>query len=373
MTYAVIGVVAGIVALAALGLLLAGSHRARKASEERMTRALGEMGKRMETLSRELKVALERVQGETLRSRIAAELGTTLELDEILSRTADATASIDGVDAAVVHAGAPDGGASVAARGVPIERAEAQAISGPPDGSSVRAVALSYHYRDGVEPEQPLRTGIAIPFDAGGAPGFVAVYSRAEDGPIGPDGFGTLETIAEHAGVAIENARRFEEARREADLDSLTGLQNRRTFHESLTREVVQAQGRNRKLTVCLLDVDDFGRINESSGLLGGDAVLVNVAARIRDGKRQPDVAFRVGGDSFAVILPESGRIEAEGLFARVQALLRRNPPEDAPRISLSGGIAELEPGDDSVSMFERAAAALQRAKAGGKQTAASG
>ena len=82
-----------------------------------MTRALTEMGKRMEILSRELKAALDRVQGDTLRSRIVAELGTTLELDEILSRTADATASIDGVDATVVHAGGPDGASTVAARG----------------------------------------------------------------------------------------------------------------------------------------------------------------------------------------------------------------------------------------------------------------
>jgi diguanylate cyclase (GGDEF)-like protein len=339
-----------------------------------MTRALGEMGQRMETLSRELKAALERVQGETLRSRIVAELGTTLELDEILSRTADATASIDGVDAAVVHAGAADGPPTVAARGVPLEHAEAQAVSGPPDGASVRAVALSYHYREGAEPDDALRTGIAIPFETAGAPpGFLAVYSRTEDGPIAPAGFGTLETIAEHAGVAIANARRFEEARRQADLDSLTGLQNRRTFHEALTREVTRARGHNRKLTVCLLDIDDFGRVNESSGLAAGDSVLVDIAGRIREGKRPADVACRIGGDSFAVILPDSGRIEAEGLYARVQAMLRRQAPAGAPGISLSGGIAELEPDDDSVSLFARASAALQRAKAGGKQTAASG
>ena len=86
---------------------------------------------------------------------------------------------------------------------------------------------------------------------------------------------------------------------------------------------------------------------------------------------RTADVACRIGGDEFAVILPESSRIDAEGLFARVVATIRRQPPSHAPNLCLSGGIAELEADDDAVSLFERADAALYRAKAHGKGTAA--
>ena len=71
------------------------------------------------------------------------------------------------------------------------------------------------------------------------------------------------------------------------------------------------------------------------------------------------------------MILPDAGRIEGEGLYARVQATLRRRRPRRRPAVSLSAGIAELKPDDDGVSLFERAERALQRAKEAGKGTAA--
>ena len=85
----------------------------------------------------------------------------------------------------------------------------------------------------------------------------------------------------------------------------------------------------------------------------------------LRETLRPDDLAYRSGGDEFAAILPDAGRIEGEALYARVQATLRRRPDSAVRAVSLSAGIAELKPDDDGVSLFERAERALQRAKAG--------
>ena len=84
-------------------------------------------------------------------------------------------------------------------------------------------------------------------------------------------------------GPAIENARRFREARQQADLDALTGLHNRRYFHETLAREIARAHRYNRRLALIVFDLDDFKAINDRIGHLAGDAVLAEVAERVRE------------------------------------------------------------------------------------------
>src|SRR5207253_8367861 len=123
-----------------------------------------------------------------------------------------------------------------------------------------------------------------------------------------------LEDLARRAGPAIENARRFREARQLADLDALTGLHNRRYFHETLAREVSRAQRYNRRLALLALDLDNLKAINDRLGHLAGDGVLAEVANRIRDVVRSADIACRVGGDEVAVILPESAMADAKQL-----------------------------------------------------------
>ena len=113
-------------------------------------------------------------------------------------------------------------------------------------------------------------------------------------------------------GIARQLAQARDEARRNrllADLDGLTGLHNRRYFHEMLAREVARAQRYRRKLALVVFDLDDFKSINDRIGHLAGDAVLAETARRARGVVRSADIACRVGGDEFAVLLPEaSGR-----------------------------------------------------------------
>jgi diguanylate cyclase (GGDEF)-like protein len=97
--------------------------------------------------------------------------------------------------------------------------------------------------------------------------------------------------------------------------------------------------------------------------------VLAEAAERVLDVVRSADVACRVGGDEFAVILPESSLPDADQLYTRLEQALSVRPVAQAGRLHLSAGVAELRPDDDAISFFERADEALYRAKGSGKGT----
>ena len=151
-----------------------------------------------------------------------------------------------------------------------------------------------------------------------------------------------------------------------ADLDALTGLHNYRYFHETLAREVARAHRYERKLALVVFDIDDFKAVNDRIGHLAGDSVLAEAAERVRSVVRGADIACRVGGDEFAVVLPESTVADAESLYRRLQAALNNWRSGDQ-QLQLSAGIAELEPDDDAAIFFKRADAALYKAKNSGK------
>ena len=177
-----------------------------------------------------------------------------------------------------------------------------------------------------------------------------------------------LEELAKRAGPAIENARRFREARKLADLDALTGLHNRRYFHETLAREVARAQRYSRQLALIVFDLDDFKAINDRIGHLSGDAVLAETAERVRDVVRSADIACRVGGDEFAVILPESSTADADQLYHRLRGAVSSRPVGQAGRLFLSAGIAELLAGrrsDELLRAGRRGALPRQGARQG--------
>jgi diguanylate cyclase (GGDEF)-like protein len=140
-------------------------------------------------------------------------------------------------------------------------------------------------------------------------------------------------------------------------------------LHETLAREVARAQRYKRSLALVVFDLDDFTAINDRIGHLAGDSVLAEAAERVLDVVRSADVACRVGGDEFAVILPESSLPDADQLYTRLEQALSVRPVAQAGRLHLSAGVAELRPDDDAISFFERADEALYRAKGSGKGT----
>ena len=380
MTTALVGLGAALVTLGLVLLVVLVARRGRAADEPEGTTELAlavrELNSRMDGLFRELTQALERSQDGERRSRHLGELAGSIDLDEVLTRVLEAAGATPGADAALV-AIAGTGGVSkpiVATLGLSAEEAERQAIAGPPDGRQVRSVAITYDYPEpsngDVESHagDPVRSGLAVPLPGEtGTIGMLTVFTRSTSRSFSSEDRRDLEELAERAGPAIENARRFREARQLADLDALTGLHNRRFFHDTLAREVARAHRYDRRLALIIFDLDDFKAINDRIGHLAGDAVLADAADVVRSVVRSADIACRVGGDEFAVILPESGMQEAEQLYSRLQEALEQRPIGEAGRIRLSAGVAELAQGDDSRAFFERADDALYGAKEAGK------
>ena len=379
MTTALVAVGAALVTLGLVLVFLLLTRRPRRAPAEEtgeLALAVRELNTRMEGLARELTQALERSHEGERRSRHFGELAGSIDLDEVLTRVLEAAGATPGADAALVTVSGA-GGANkpiVATLGLSTEEAERQAITGPPDGRQVRSVAISYEYPEPTNGDveshagDPIRSGLAVPLPGeAGTVGMLTIFSRSPAGAFGNDARRDLEELADRAGPAIENARRFREARQLADLDALTGLHNRRFFHDTLAREVARAHRYERRLALIIFDLDDFKAINDRIGHLAGDAVLADAADVIRSVVRSADIACRVGGDEFAVILPESGMPEAEQLYARLQTALQQKPIGDAGHIRISAGVAELTKDDDSRAFFERADDALYGAKESGK------
>jgi diguanylate cyclase (GGDEF)-like protein len=360
-----LGTVAALLAVA-LAAVVVRSRRRERGTERRVWALVSDLNARMKRMMGELFEALERAQEEGRRNRLLDGLGGSIDLDEVLSRTLEAAGTTPGADAALVSIGGDE--PIVTSAGLSTEEAERQVISGPPDGREARAISMAYQYPPTLEAEGLVHSGLAVPVPgASGAIGFVAVYSRAPAHRFDEAQIRRLEELVQRAGPAIENARRFREARQLADLDALTGLHNRRYFHETLDREVARAQRYGRRLALLVLDVDDFKAINDRIGHLSGDGVLAEAAGRVRDVVRTADIACRVGGDEFAVVLPESAAADAEQLYRRVQGAVSARAIGQAGRLSLTAGIAELLPEDDPTSFFERADDALYRAKGMGK------
>jgi diguanylate cyclase (GGDEF)-like protein len=357
---------AAVVLLVALVVVLLRGRRRGRSSEQQVLQLVSELNERMESMVRELSESLERAQEEGRRNRFLGELGASIDLDEVLARTLEAAGAVPGVDAALVSIRDAGEKPIVATTGLSAEEAQRQVISGPPSGQEARAISITYRYPAALEAADVVHSGLAVPV-SGDAAGFIAVYSRSATHRFEEETIRELEELAKRAGPAIENARRFREARQLADLDALTGLHNRRYFHETLAREVARAQRYGRQLALIIFDLDDFKAINDRIGHLSGDAVLAETAERVRDVVRSADIACRVGGDEFAVILPESTAADADQLYHRLHGAVSSRPVGQAGRLLLSAGIAELQADDDPTAFFERADKALYRAKELGK------
>jgi diguanylate cyclase (GGDEF)-like protein len=372
-TDVLIGISAGLGALVVLlVVLLLMRWRTASSADERVADVVASLNSRMDELGRELAVALERAEEEGRRSRILGDLVGSLDLDEVLARILEAAGKLRGVDAALVMLPDPHGGKPVVATlGLSVEEAERHAIAGPPDGRLARSITMTYTYPElehASGDDQPtINGGLAVPLPGDGPSGYLTIFTRSPEHSFEEEDVQELEALALRAAPAIENARRFREARQLADLDALTGLHNRRFFHETLGREVARAHRYQRKLALIVFDLDDFKEINDRIGHLAGDAVLAEAAERVRDVVRSADIACRVGGDEFAVILPEASLEDADQLYRRIQHNVSARPVSQGGKLYLSAGVAELRPDDDAVTFFQRADDALYRAKDAGK------
>jgi diguanylate cyclase (GGDEF)-like protein/PAS domain S-box-containing protein len=172
--------------------------------------------------------------------------------------------------------------------------------------------------------------------------------------------FGAVQDVTE---------RKRDEARLEmlATHDPLTGLPNRRTFDDRIISELSRARRHERELSLALLDVDRFKRINDTLGHLVGDTVLAGIAQVLRNQIRGDELIARVGGEEFAWILPDADAGGAQAAVKRCLAAVESTRFEGVPGITVSAGICSAQEGMDVVELYRRADDALLAAKHAGR------
>jgi two-component system cell cycle response regulator len=163
----------------------------------------------------------------------------------------------------------------------------------------------------------------------------------------------------------------FESLRADAELDALTGLFNRRRLERCLPQELAEAQRDGYSLTLALVDVDHFGRVNKMHGWPNGDRVLAALALRMRQSIRSTDWVARYGGEEFCIVLREASLDEACEILGRVRLAVNSEPfaiKHSTPcRVTVSIGATEIADTDDRESLLERASRQLLTAKRDGR------
>ena len=222
-----------------------------------------------------------------------------------------------------------------------------------------------------IPPTGWIRSYLGVPILTDGkAAGFVGLYADEIDF-FKPKHAEQLKAFADQAAVAIQKAHLFEELNRLATVDGLTGIANRRHFFAQAELEFARQARYGKRLTALMLDIDHFKAINDTHGHAVGDEVLTRVAQICAHSLRKIDQLGRYGGEEFVFLLPETDGEEARAAAERLRQMIAESPlpaGEGQVQITVSIGIATLDPGDDRLdALLKRADLALLRAKQGGR------
>jgi len=185
--------------------------------------------------------------------------------------------------------------------------------------------------------------------------------------PFGVEEFELVQLFAAQASIAMQNAEEYEEEKRRAETDLLTGLYNHGTFQEALRR----ATARGERFSVLMLDLDDFKGFNDDHGHPAGDALLQGIARALTAAGREGDTVYRYGGDEFALLLPHADAAGALVVADRVRGAVRelsgRGGAGGWRPVTCSTGVATFPlDGHDARTVLEAADRALYVAKRGG-------
>jgi len=182
-----------------------------------------------------------------------------------------------------------------------------------------------------------------------------------------------LQVIANQSSLALQNALLHEELERLSVTDRLTELYNHGYLHQRLDEEIERAMRFGHRLSVIMLDIDDFKKFNDRFGHPKGDTVLKAVSAIIRENLREIDLAARYGGEEFVVVLPETDVAGALAVAERIRVSMEEYPhivDEQGERVrqTVSLGVATYPlHTSDGGSLIEAADQAMYRAKRAGK------
>lgn len=306
-----------------------------------------------------------------------ARLGQTLEASDdrrvLLDVVLESTQAILGADHAVFFAAARTGLVAKASRGsrgmLEARLAHGEGLAGwvgqrgePARWPAGPAVP--------VPPEPDGETALAVPLHAAGHLfGVVGLYGRAR--PFSSDDLATVADFARQAQASIDRTFAYEEARRLAITDGLTGLWNRRHLDLRCSEELDRAARFGEEFALVMIDLDDFTAVNNTYGHPAGDAVLVEVANRLSASTRQVDLVARYGGEEFLLLLPRTNCAGALEVAEKVRTAVTDCAivtDAGAVGLTISLGVACHPAHGTTVGMLTAAAdAALYRAKRSGK------
>ncbi len=184
------------------------------------------------------------------------------------------------------------------------------------------------------------------------------------------EGGSLAEVVARELGGPLKMTALIEESQRMAATDPLTGLLNRRAFSAAMRLEIARCRRYGHPLSIALLDIDHFKRINDTRGHGGGDRALTAIG-RILQGVGLSDFASRWGGEEFVVAYSSTdaagGRLAAERLREAVETLEALDEAGQPIPLTVSVGVAELRPGEDLEDVIDRADRAMYASKAAGR------
>lgn len=301
----------------------------------------------------------QRRLAEALRDTAAA-MNSSLQLEEVLDRILDCVGRIADYDAGFLVMLEGDGARIVRQRGMPLARAGSAGaqgryrladlpLLGPLLGERQSCFVADTNddpaCRAGCRMVPGTRSCLGIPLEIRGSVVGAMVLTSTTPNHFTADGAQRLRAFASQASVAIENAQFFQQVHRLSVTDGLTGLSNRRHFFEVAKVEFERARRHGRPLSIAMIDIDRFKDLNDLWGHLAGDAVLREVAQRVKDTVRAIDKVARYGGEEFVVLMPETELAEARLVAERVCRRVGEDPVVEggvAMATTVSVGVGEI-------------------------------
>ena len=214
-------------------------------------------------------------------------------------------------------------------------------------------------------------SALAVPMHWDGELRGVLTVAFRRDHVVTNDHLKLLEAFGELAAAACRNASAHAGLVLAARTDGLTGCLNHAAMHEALRREIVRCERTGHRLSLVLVDMDDFKQVNEEHGHLVGDEVLRRVGHALRQAVRPYDLVARYGGDEFAIVTVDADEEEASEVAGRALDGVRRSLDDlsAAPGATgASAGVAEWSPGQSSTALIEAADRALLFGKQEGER-----